>query len=158
VGSFYTAFVLALLWILPRFPAQPKLGPVMHDVKQFIPAGFPLLILIPAIVLDIVWPHIAAWSKWKQAVLSGAIFFAALVPVQWPFGNFLQSAWARNAFFGSIYFDYFQSPQSYAATYRFVNFETPAEFRIGMLIALACAIVSVWLGMGAGDWLKRVRR
>ena len=42
--------------------------------------------------------------------------------------------------------------------YRFVSFETPAEFRIGMTIALGCAIVSVWLGMGAGDWLKRVRR
>jgi hypothetical protein len=47
---------------------------------------------------------------------------------------------------------------SYAATYRFVSFETPGQFRIGMAIALACAIVSVWIGLGAGDWLKRARR
>jgi len=158
VSAIYTAFVLGLLWILPLFPAQPKLGPVMHEVKQFVPAGFPLLILIPAFVLDLVWPRIANWSKWKQAVVSGALFLGVLVPVQWPFGYFLQSPLARNAFFGSIYYDYFQSPQGYAATYRFVPYETAGEFRIGMAIALACAIVSAWLGMGAGDWLRRVRR
>src|ERR1700722_13140068 len=158
VSGFYTAFILALLWILPLFPAQPKLGPVMHEVTQFIPAGFPLLILIPAVVLDLIWPRMATWSRWKQAVVSGVLFFGVLVPVEWPFGDFLQSTFARNAFFGSTYYDYFQGPQSYAALYRFVSFETPVEFRIGMTIALGCAIVSVWLGMGAGDWLKRVRR
>ena len=143
---------------MPLFPATPKLGPVMHEVKQFIPAGFPMLILIPAFVLDLAWPRIAAMRQWKQAVISGALFFGILVLVQWPFGDFLQSPLARNALFGSIYFDYFQSPQSYAATYRFVNYENPAEFRMGMAIALGCAIVSTWLGMAAGDWLKRVRR
>jgi hypothetical protein len=158
VSAIYTAFLLALLWILPLFPAEPKLGPVLHEVKQFIPAGFPLLIMIPAFVLDLIWPRMAQWSRWKQAALSGALFFGVLVPVQWPFGDFLQSSVARNAFFGSIYYDYNQSPLGYAATYRFVPFETANEFRIGMAIALACAIISVWLGMGAGDWLKRVRR
>jgi hypothetical protein len=158
VSAIYTAFILGLLWILPLFPAQPKLGPVMHDVKQFVPPGFPLLILIPALLLDLAWPRMAEWSKWKQAVVSGVLFFGVLVPAEWPFADFLQSPLARNAFFGSAYFDYFQSPQSYAATYRFVPYETAAEFRIGMAIALGCAIVSVWLGMGAGDWLKRVRR
>lgn len=158
VSAIYTVFILGLLWILPLFPAQPKLGPVMHDVKQFVPPGFPLLILIPALILDLVWPRMANWSNWKQAVVSGVLFFGVLVPVEWPFADFLQSPSARNAIFGSAYFDYFQSPQSYAATYRFVPYETAGEFRIGMAIALACAIASVWLGMGAGDWLKRVRR
>lgn len=158
VTAIYTAFILGLLWILPLFPAQPKLGPVMHEVKQFIPPDFPLLVLIPALVLDLIWPGMAAWSKWKQALVSGMLFFGALVTAEWPFADFLQSPAARNAFFGSIYFSYFQSPQSYAATYRFVPYETAAQFRMGMAIALGCAIVSAWLGMGAGDWLKRVRR
>jgi hypothetical protein len=57
-----------------------------------------------------------------------------------------------------MYYDYNQSPQGYAATYRFVPFETTSEFRGGMAIALVCSIVSMWLGMRAGDWLKRVRR
>ena len=156
--SIYTVFVLGMLWILPLFPAQPKLGPVMHEVTQFIPSGFPLLVLIPAFVLDLIWPRMARWIKWQQALVSGALFFAVLVPVQWPFGDFLQSPAARNAFFGSTYYDYNQSPQSYAATYRFVPFEKPSEFRTGMAIALGCSIVSMWVGMSAGDWLKRVRR
>jgi hypothetical protein len=100
----------------------------------------------------------ATWSKWKQALASGALFLGVMAPVEWVFGDFLQSPAARNAFFGTIYLDYFQNPQGYAATYRFVPYETAGEFRVGMAIALACAIVSAWLGMGAGDWLKRVRR
>ena len=158
VSAVYTVFALGLLWILPLFPAQPKLGPVLHEVTQFVPAGFPLLILIPAFVLDLVWPRMAHWKSWKQAIASGALFFATLVAVQWPFGNFLQSPLARNPFFGSAYYDYNQSPQGYAATYRFVSFESPAQFRMGMAVALLCAMISIWLGMGAGDWLKRVRR
>jgi hypothetical protein len=158
VSGFYTAFTLGLLWILPLFPAQPKLGPVLHEVTQFIPAGFPLLLLIPAIVLDLLWPRIAAWKRWQQAAVSGLMFFAVYVPVQWRFGDFLQSPAARNYLFGSIYYDYFQSPQAFAATYRFAQFETPAEFRLGMALAVVCAMVSMWLGMGAGDWLRRVRR
>jgi hypothetical protein len=158
VSAIYTAFVLAFLWILPLFPAEPKLGPVMHEVKQFIPAGFPLLILVPAFALDLIWPRIANWSRWKQAAVSGMLFFGALVPVEWPFGDFLQSPLARNALFGSMYYDYNQSPQGFAATYRFVHPETAGQFRLGMLIALICAMVSVYLGLGAGDWLRRVRR
>ena len=158
VAAFYTAFVLALLWILPLFPAQPKLGPVMHEVKQFIPAGFPLLVLVPAFLLDLLRPRMEAWRNWKQALAGGVLFFASFVPVQWIFGTFLQSPGARNWFFGSIYYDYFQSPQSYAATYRFVPFETGPEFRTGMMVAVVCAVISMWLGLAAGDWLRRVRR
>jgi len=158
VTAIYTVFLLGLLWILPLFPAQPKLGPVLHEVTQFIPSGFPLLVLIPAFVLDLVWPRMARWQKWQQAVVTGALFLVVLVAVEWPFGDFLQSPAARNALFGSIYYDYNQSPQGYAATYRFVPFETASEFRSGMAIALGCSIVSMWLGMSAGDWLKRVRR
>jgi hypothetical protein len=158
VSAIYTVFLLGLLWILPLFPAQPKLGPVLHEVTQFIPSGFPLLVLIPALVLDLVWPRVAGWRKWKQALATGALFLVVLVAVEWPFGDFLQSPAARNALFGSMYYDYNQSPQGYAATYRFVPFETASEFRNGMAIALGCSIVSMWLGMSAGDWLKRVRR
>ena len=81
-----------------------------------------------------------------------------LICVQWPFGDFLQSPAARNAFFGSAYLDYASTPTSYAATYRFVPYETASEFHTGMAIALVCSTVSMWLGMSAGDWLKRVRR
>ncbi len=120
VAGVYTAFVLGMLWILPLFPAQPKLGPVLHEVTQFIPGGFPLLIMVPAFVLDLLWPRMADWSRWQQSLVLGSLFFVVLVAVEWPFADFLQSPAARNAFFGSAYLDYNQSPQSYAATYRFL--------------------------------------
>jgi hypothetical protein len=46
-------FQLALVWILPRFPAVPKLGPVYYPVTHFVPPPFPLLILVPALAIDL---------------------------------------------------------------------------------------------------------
>jgi hypothetical protein len=160
VSGVYFVFMLGFLWILPLFPAQPKLGPVMHEVTQFIPEGFPLLIVVPAFLLDWLWPRMDKnkWGTAKQAVVSGTLFLGSLLAVQWPFADLLQSPLGRNAFFGSIYYDYFQSPQSYAATWRFVPFETQSQFRIGLVIALACAMVSMWIGFKAGEWLRRVQR
>ena len=64
----YTIFGLGLLWILPLFPAEPKLGPVLHPVTHFVPPEFPILILAPALVLDLVWRRIGEWrSGWLQA-------------------------------------------------------------------------------------------
>ena len=158
VTAIYSVFLLGLLWILPLFPAQPKLGPVLHAVTQLIPSGFPLLVIAPAFVLDLLWPRMVAWKMWQQAIVSGILFLAVLLPVQWSFADFLQSPGARNAVFGSSYYDYNQSPQSYAATWRFVPLENAAQFREGLGLALAWAIASMWLGMGAGEWLKRARR
>jgi hypothetical protein len=159
IAAIYSAFILALLWIVPLCPAEPKLGPVLHEVHQFIPTGFPLLIIAPAIVLDWLWPRIARWKAGPQAAVTGFIFLAVFFAVEWPFAGFLQSPLARNAFFGSIYYDYFQSPLSYAATYRFVPLDpTPQHFRVEMLLALSWAVVTSWLGFAAADWLKRVRR
>ena len=42
-------FGIVFLWILPLFPAEPKLGPVYHPVTHFIPWEFPLLLIIPAL-------------------------------------------------------------------------------------------------------------
>ena len=41
------------VWVLPLFPAQPKLGPVYREVTHFIPWEFPLLLIVPAIILVI---------------------------------------------------------------------------------------------------------
>src|SRR5580765_4666900 len=41
MATVYTLFNLAFLWILPLFAAEPKLGPVFHQVTHFIPWEFP---------------------------------------------------------------------------------------------------------------------
>lgn len=157
-SAVYSFFVLGQLWILPFFPAQPKLGPVMSPVTHFIPNEFPLLIIAPAFVLDLLWPRMSGWNSWIRALLSGCVFLAVMVAVEWPFGDFLQSPLARNAVFGSAYRSYFQSPQSFFSLYQFLPAPTAQQFRNGMAIALGYSIASMWLGMRMGDWLKRVRR
>lgn len=159
VAAIYSAFLLGLEWILPLFPAQPKLGPVLHQVTAFVPNGFPLLVIVPAILIDLLRPHIAAWPNLRQALVFGPLFLASFLAAEWPFATFLQSSAARNPIFGSGYLDYFAGPNSYFAQYRFLTYEkTTGEFATGLLIALICAILASWLGMARGDWLSRVRR
>lgn len=159
VTGIYTAFLLALEWILPLFPAQPKLGPVLHVVTTFIPNGFPLLVIVPAFLIDLIRPRISRWNNLRQALVTGPLFLISFVAVEWPFASFLNSPAARNAFFGSGYLDYFAGPQSYSALGKFVPYErTPAEFWTNMFIALVCAICASWMGTVRGDWLSRVRR
>jgi hypothetical protein len=100
----------------------------------------------------------AAWPNWKQALGSGVAFLAVFIPVQWLFADFLMSPGSRNWFFGSGYLNYFQGPNSFQATHRFVPFETASQFQTNMLLAFVVAILSTWLGLAIGDWLKRVRR
>jgi hypothetical protein len=159
VAGIYTAFLLGLVWILPLFPAQPKLGPVMHPVTQFVPNGFPLLLIVPAILIDLVMPRLAGWPNWRQALVAGPLFLLSFLAVEWPFGTFLQSPAAHDAIFGSGYLDYSAGPRSLYVLNVFMRYEkTPGEFATGMLIAAICAILASWLGMARGDWLKSVRR
>src|SRR6185312_13056789 len=59
VGSIMTAmssaFVLILMWVLPLFPAQPKLGQVYQNITHMVPLPFPLLLIDPAFFLDFVF-------------------------------------------------------------------------------------------------------
>jgi hypothetical protein len=159
VAAIYSIFLLGLEWILPLFPAQPKLGPVMHQITAFVPNGFPLLVIVPAFLIDLLRPHITAWSNLRQALVFGPLFLASFLAAEWPFASFLQTPAAHNAIFGSGYLDYFSGPNSAFALNRFITYEkTQSEFTTGLLIALICAILASWLGMARGDWLSRVRR
>ena len=103
---FIPLLVIAEILILPLFPAQPKLGPVFNPVTHLIPAKFPILILVPALALDLLWQRVKNWKPWQIALVSGVLFMAVLTAVEWPFANFLLSDASKNRFFGTIYFDY----------------------------------------------------
>ena len=55
VMAYYSVFLLLMLWILPLGPAETKLGPVYRQVTIWFPAEFPLLLIVPAIVLDLLF-------------------------------------------------------------------------------------------------------
>jgi hypothetical protein len=154
----YTLFGVAFLWILPLFPAEPKLGPVLNPVTHFIPWEFPLLLMIPAVAADLVLQRTMHLRPLLQAPVIGIVFLATFIAVQWPFANFLMSPAARNWFFGTNYFDYGTPPTSLYARYLFIPAAPPSEFWIGMLIAVATACVTTYIGVHAGRAMLRVRR
>lgn len=159
VTAIYSIFLLALVWILPLFPAEPKLGPVYHQVTHFVPNGFPLLLIVPAVVLDVLLWKLRGRNRWLTALVAGTAFLAVLVAVQWPFASFLNSTAAANWVFGSHYRAYMLPATSYSATYRFFPVEaTPAEFWRIMAMAFLVAPLSARFGLGLGKWLRGVTR
>jgi len=161
VAALYTAMHLAFTWILPLVPAEPKLGPVYQKITHLVPTDFPLLLIVPAIVFDLVRQRASAWGKWTQAAALGAAFLASFLVVQWPFANFLMSPASHNWIFatGPGNMPYFVPPDSPWVSSVFVQAETGvAAFCMHMLIPLAIAVLMVRIGLGWGDWMRRIRR
>ena len=159
VAGIYTAILLAAEWILPLFPAEPKLGPVYQHVTHFIPLRFPLLFIVPAVVLDLLWSKVGEWKRWRLAAATGTAFLVSFVVVQWPFANFLMSPAARNRIFGMAYFGYFDPAGFLYDPYAFIASEkTRGAFWLTMAFAVVAAMVTSRLGLAWGDWMRRMRR
>jgi hypothetical protein len=158
VAATYTLVLIGFIQILPLFPAQPKLGPVYQHVTHFIPPQFPLLLIVPAFALDLLWQRTANWNRWALAAVSALIFLALLLAVEWPFAAFLNTPAARNRFFGAMYFWYGLSPASYSAQYRFYDLETVGEFWRGLSMALLLGTLGIRFGISRGEWMQRVQR
>ena len=155
-AGIYMALICAFVWFLPLFPAEPKLGPVYHEVTHFVPPEFPLLLIVPAIAWDLLMPRIGGMAPWRQATIAGLVFFCLLFVTQWNFGVFLNSPAARNRFFAADEFSYLTQPTAYAARYLFVPHE--ASFGTLLIWAAIAAIVSTRAGLAVGEWLRGVRR
>jgi len=157
-ASVYTTFLIAEILILPLFPATPKLGPVYYPVTHMVPAQFPMLIVVPALALDLFWRRVRNWKPWQIALVSGVLFLAVLLAVQWPFGDFLMSPYSRNRFFATADFDYGTTPDSFGRNFRFYHSDYGLTLAKGLLTAAAWAIVSTWIGLGFGRWMRGVQR
>ncbi len=154
----YTAFLFLMGRILPLLPAEPKLGPVYQHVTQFVPPEFPILLIVPAFVLDLMWQRTGHWGRWRQSGISGLVFLAALAAVQWPFADFLMSPAARNWFFGTKYFAYFQPATSRYVRYVFLPLEHGRDLWQELILAVTLAAAATWIGLAGGDWMRRLRR
>lgn len=157
-AAIYMVFTIGEILILPLFPASPKLGPVYFPVTHFVPAKFPVLILIPALALDIFWHRVREWKPWKVALVSGFLFMAVLVVVEWPFASFLMSKASQNRFFGTIYFQYSSRPGGYERMRRFFEPDSGLALTRGLFLAALCGSFGTWLGLRFGQWMKGVQR
>ena|SRR5215470_1466530 len=151
------AMRIFFLWTFPLFPATPKLGPVYTNVTHMVPLSFPVLLIFPAMAIDLVRQRLGNRNKWLLAAALGAAYVATLVAIEWPWASFMVSPLARNRIFGMIYFPYqFPSTLHYLA-YKFEP-TTAAEMARGLVIACVSAMATSRLGLAFGGWLAKIRR
>jgi hypothetical protein len=159
VAAVYMSVGMIMEWLLPFFSAEPKVGPVYHNVTHLIPLPFPLLLIVPAFVADLLLQKLKQRSSWTKAICVGPAFVLSFFAVQWPFANFLMSPASRNWFFGTGYFAYADPAGILYDAYKFKIAEKSLEaFMLTMLAALVVSIVTTRLGLGWGNWMRRVRR
>ena len=158
VAVVYMFVNIALIQILPLFPAEPKLGPVYQHVTSFVPPPFPILIVIPALALDLLWQRTGSWNVWKTAVVSGFVFTVLLILPEWYFATFLNSPAAAKPFWGTTYLYYALPPQSYMARNLFYVYETSAQLWFGFLTAAVAAVLSIRWSISRGNWMRAIKR
>lgn len=159
VAGGYMAITIASIWLLPLIPAQPKTGPVYQNVTHLIPPQFPLLLIVPGFVADLLLQRLESRSSWMKALLIGPAFVLSLLAVQWPFANFLMSPASRNWIFGTAYLPYYALGGSGYDPYQFAVLEkTTGAFVTTMIAALVGAILTTRFGLAWGDWMRRIRR
>jgi hypothetical protein len=155
IAAIYSAILILLILILPLFPATPRLGPIYVPVTHFIPPRFPLLIIVPAVALDLLW----RWRPRVNALLSGVLFTALFAAAEWPFASFLLSPRSDNRFFGTRYlgFDDLTAPPD-ASLWQFQLPQHGAHLLAGLTAAALCAALGIYAGSALGDRLRLVKR
>jgi hypothetical protein len=157
-AAIYTGALILEILIFPLVSAEPKLGPVFNPITHLIPAKFPVLILLPAIALDLLWQRTKSWKMWQVALVSGFVFVAVLVAVEWPFATFLMTKASENRFFGTIYFDYNAPPDGIDRIRQFFHPGYGMPLYFGLLRAAIYGGLSTALGLMFGRWMRGVQR
>ncbi len=158
ISAIYALSIIAFILIFPLFPAQPKLGPVFYPVTHLVPPQFPILLVVPALALDLLWERTRTWKLWQIALVSGFIFVALLVAVEWPLAKFLLSHASENRLFGTMYFDYNARADSFERMRMFRYPAAGVALWAGLIRASVYAAISTWVGLLFGRWMRGVQR
>ncbi|MCR9249008.1 MAG: hypothetical protein NXI20_01235 [bacterium] len=158
-AAIYMVMMMLMVWILPLFPAEPLLGPIRNHVTNYQPFDFPMLLIFPAIAIDWLMIKLQGKNSWLKALIVGPVVVLIIFAVQWPFGDFLMSEYARNWFFGTESW-YFGSSPDWQYRYDFMPWHMHTGMQIVQGIAIACglAFLSSRLGMKWGSWMKNIKR
>jgi len=155
----YFLIVAGSSWVLQLFPAEPKLGPILTHTTHFQGFQFPLLVTVPALVMDWLMQRDQK-SEWTKAMVLSMAFVLVLFAVEYPFSGFLlESPGARNWFFGSDTW-YFQLPWNAPFRYKFNpnNVATPLALLEGLVIAMLAGVLLARLSLRWGKWLQSIQR
>jgi hypothetical protein len=165
MAAVYLLMVCLMVWILPLFPARPKLAPIFNPVTHMVPPPFPLLLIFPALAIDLVLLKTGGASGWRLVPLAfvlGAVFLAVLVAVQWFFAEFLLSPLAENWFFvGNRVWSYGGQLGKWTTEFwrHFNGHPANGLFTFsGLTISWVLASGACWLGLLLGGWMRKVQR
>jgi hypothetical protein len=162
----YLGIVCGMIWILPLFPAQPKLAPIFNPLTHMVPPQFPLLLFIPAIAIDVILRKFGDTQGWARklalSVLIGTVFVGLFVVVQWNFANFMLSPYSNNWFFaGNRYWSYADRGSVWHTRFWHVTAgQSDADLFGPRALGFSCgwAILGSWIGLLWGGWMRKVRR
>ena len=152
----YMGIHVAMILILPLFPAQPMLAPIYNPVTHMVPPPFPILLVVPALAVDVLERRLATTNDWLRAAAVAPAFVALMFVTQWYFSMFLISPASENALFGVARWNYDSRLGPWVH-----EFWEPGRDPVTLLalgIAVALAFASARLGFAWGSWLTRVRR
>ncbi len=167
----YMGVTLVMMWVLPLFPAEPLLAPILRPVDSMVPPEFPLLLVAPAVALDLLLRRAAepgraparASADWGVAALGAVLFVGIFGVVHWHFGEFMLSEAARNYVFQGDTWGYFRRPGPWQHEFwqgdRFMRGDLPeSDFLSRAWWALPIGFLSARVGLWVGNWMLAVRR
>src|SRR6185369_15619729 len=161
----YMLIIASMVWVLPLFPGEPKLGPIYRRVDHFVPLPFPLLLVVPAFVIDLIRNAIGHGRSWVRdfvmVLVCAVAFVAVFATVQWHFSKVLLSSAGQNWFFAADrHWGYTESMGPWRQQYwhegrsQWNQPVTPMTFVWSTIMAAA----SGGLGLVVGNWMSKVRR
>ncbi|MXX57026.1 MAG: hypothetical protein F4X15_07225 [Gemmatimonadetes bacterium] len=167
----YMGMTLVMMWVLPLFPAEPLLAPILRNVDRMVAPEFPLVLIVPAIALDLLLRRASQPGRapvrrsvdWGLAALGSVAFVGLFGVVHWYFGEFMLSEASRNYFFQGDTWGYNNAPGPWQYEFwngsRFSRGEISfADFLSRAWWALPIGFVSARVGLWVGNWMLAVRR
>ncbi|HUQ21012.1 MAG TPA: hypothetical protein VM099_15440 [Gemmatimonadaceae bacterium] len=159
----YMVFVLINMWITQLFPAQARLAPIYNPVTHMVPTPFPLLLVFPAIGIDLLMKKFGAERDWTLSLAIGVAFTIVMLAVHWFWGDFLLSPYARNPVFAADQWDYTSRLGRWRYQWWNLDVDSTGKFSVlllaqGIGIAAIYATISSRLGLWWGAGMARIKR
>ena len=166
MAATYMATMLVMIWVLPLFPATPRLAPIYHPLTHMVPPAFPHWLIVPAAAIDLCFLWLGRGRGWRRdALLAFAIatsFTGLFLLVQWNFSKFLLSSASNNwCFAGQRFFSFASAPSPWWNQYWAVS---PKDWDYDPLtlkavfIAWLLALAATGIGLLWGNWMAKVKR
>ena len=98
ISIFYMVHRMILIWILPLFEAEPMLTPIRREIDFFVPPPFPLILIVPAIIIDLLRSYLKDFSFFVKNIIYGVSLSISFYLIQWYSSILLLSPFGRNWF------------------------------------------------------------